>query len=267
MKTNYPRLMIVAIVFSLPLILAGSTSAQSNFPLTEEFISTTGFTFTDPDLFIQDGKAHWTIYNDEGVQYLFRDIPEFSGDVRLTVTGQIDWTSNNCRVFAGIGNDLPTLFYEEGIGISFGYTGGGCQTRGYYVGAKGAVIDYETDGCSPTNSLWINPGTPYTATLTYSDTLSLEVEGVGVRTGTPTYDGVYNKLFVGFPGGGDWPECGGSIEQIIVEPLSSSSEIPDGRITFTSWSPGNLELYYMNSDGSDLNRLTYNLAGDDNCPM
>ena len=82
-------------------------------------------------------------------------------------------------------------------------------------------MDMESDGCSPINSLWVEPRTQYTGTLTISsDNVTLNVNDVGSLKGVPDYKDEYNLLFVGFPGGGDWPECSGSIERIIVEPFA-----------------------------------------------
>ena len=49
--------------------------------ITEEFDSITGFTFTDSDIYIQNGQIQWTIHNDEGTQYIYREIPSFGGGV------------------------------------------------------------------------------------------------------------------------------------------------------------------------------------------
>lgn len=40
----------------------------------EDFSNADGFTSTDPDLYIEDGEAHWTVYRNGGEQYLYRSI-------------------------------------------------------------------------------------------------------------------------------------------------------------------------------------------------
>jgi heme A synthase len=56
--------------------------------------------------------------------------------------------------------------------------------------------------------------------LTISDGTALfSVEGVGSTAGMATYEGSYTTLWVGGSGDGDWPECTGTIEAVIVEPL------------------------------------------------
>jgi len=45
------------------------------YPLTEDFDSSAGFTSTDPDVYIDGGKARWSIRLTEGQQYVYRSIP------------------------------------------------------------------------------------------------------------------------------------------------------------------------------------------------
>lgn len=191
--------------------------------IIEEFDSSDGFTSTDPDVYIQDGKVYWHVYRDGGEQYVYRSIPSFSGDVRLTVSGQVDSAINNCQVKAGIGDGLGT-----GASVNFGFTGGGCPTNGYVIKASGASLDYSESNCTFTgNWLWINSGTQYAATLTLAnDTAELSVPGVGSSFGTPTYNGLYNTLYVGLTGGGDWPSCSGTIERMVIEPLNGPTPVP-----------------------------------------
>jgi hypothetical protein len=133
---------------------------------TEDFNSSSGFSQTDPDVYIANGKVNWTIYRDKGDQYIYKNIPAFSGDVRLTVVGQIESWTNNCNVRAGIGEGLGS-----GISINFGFFGGGCATNGPVVTASGVTLDYSENNCNFTgNWLWITSGTPYTAILTISST-------------------------------------------------------------------------------------------------
>jgi len=105
--------------------------------------------------------------------------------------------------------------------VKIGYTGAGCPVQGYRIHADGVDLPVETDGCSPTGSLWVSSGSDYTAVLTVAAESLLDVSGVGSLTGTSVYSGAFNTLFVGNPGGAasDPGRCWGSIDQIIVEPL------------------------------------------------
>ena len=238
-------ILVLLVVFGIFLFFSGETAiaekpqfAEADYPLIEEFDSDTGFTSTDPDVYIQDGKVHWTIYNNSpNEQYIYRSIPAFSGDVRVTVTGQVDSATNNCKAHVGIGNGT---ILSESVGASFGWFGGGCPVNGYEIRAVGASLDLISDGCSFTSdgTLWINGGTQYTATLTITDTAKLSVPEVGSFTGTPLYEGPYNTLYVGSPGGGDYPSCSGSIERVIVEPLSTVPTYSiSGQVTDSSDNP------------------------------
>jgi hypothetical protein len=185
----------------------------------ENFDSSDGFTQTDPDVYIADGKVHWTVYRDGGEQFVYRSIPAFSGDVRLTVRGQVDSANNNCFVHAGIGDSAG-----NGVAVKYGWFGGGCSSNGYVIHGAGVDLDTVSDGCSwtPDGALWVNSGTPYTATLTITDTVDLTVPSVGSLSGTPVYTDVYDTLYVGLSGYGDYPHCSGSIDSMIIEPLSGS---------------------------------------------
>lgn len=190
--------------------------------IVEEFTSTAGFTQTDPDVYIADGRVNWHVYRNGGLQYIYRSIPAFSGDVRLTVRGRVDGWSNNCAVTAGIGHATgPGIAGLSGISANFGYTGGGCPTSGPVILGGGVQLDYHESNCNFTgNWLWISAQTYYNATLTLSGSnATLSVPGIGTATGTRTYNGVYDKLFVGQNGIGDTPHCWGAIDSITVEPL------------------------------------------------
>jgi len=194
--------------------------------IVEEFDNPGDFTSTDPDFSISGGKAHWTYYRDAGQQYLWRPIPNFSGDVRLLVTGQIDSWTNNCQVRAGIGsalNEVGQSTRDVSLSVNYGFYGGGCATNGTIIDAAGATLDYHESGCVFTgNWLWISPGTPYTAELLIEGgAASLSSPDVNTSVGTPYYTGDYDLLFVGDTGWGDPNSCSGSIERIIVEPLST----------------------------------------------
>lgn len=88
--------------------------------------------------------------------------------------------------------------------------------------AGGVSLDYTSNGCSFSgNWLWLDSSTPYTAELAIEDgSAVLTVEGVGQSTGTVNYEGAYTTLWVGNNGRGDWPECTGTIDSVIVEPLN-----------------------------------------------
>jgi len=210
----------------------------SEIVIIETFNSDTGFIQTDPDVYIADGLVHWTVERSGGAQFVYRDIPAFSGDVRLTVRGQINSWNNNCAVAAGIGDGT-----DNGISANFGFTGGGCATNGAFIGANGATLDYYHNSCNFTgNWLWISAGTPYTAELTLANgAATLDVPGVGTAIGTPTYTGEYNTLFVGLNDIGDWPSCSGTIDTVIVEqillasPVNLAATSPDATQVDLSW--------------------------------
>ena len=199
---------------------------QDYYPLVEEFNDPDIFTYTSPGrVYISDGVVHWNITRSgTEKQYVYREIPPFSGDVKLIVRGQINSWTNNCKVRAGIGSRLAE--YGEtrdnsGVSINFSFDGGGCSTNGPNIGATGVRLDAQESYCNFTgNWLWINRGIPYTAELTISNgNASLSVPGVGTSTGVPIYEGNYNMLFVGDTAGGDWPSCSGTVDSMTVEPL------------------------------------------------
>jgi uncharacterized repeat protein (TIGR01451 family) len=206
-----------------------STSDSTNtpiivedYPLLEEFDAGERFTFTNPErVYIADGMVHWNISRSAGQQFVYRNIPAFSGDVKLTVRGQIDSWDNNCTVRAGIGDGFNEIGDQSGISVNYGFFGGGCSTNGPVITSSGVALDNQENSCNFTgNWLWVNQGTPYEATLTISEnSASLSVPEVGTSTGAPVYDGLYDTLFVGFNGTGDWPSCSGTIDWILVEPI------------------------------------------------
>jgi hypothetical protein len=203
-------------------------------PVIEEFTSSTGFTSTDPDVAISGGQVNWSVSRSGGEQYVYRSIPAFNGPVRVTVKGQVSGWTNNCNVKAGIGDSLG-----DGAAATFGYYGGGCGITTGVVMQTGASLDYaEPSACVYTgNWLWINQNQQYIATLTLNDVdASLNVAGVGTATGTRTYTGQYDTLYVGMTGDGDWPSCSGTIDTIIYEPLATTHRI-SGRITQSGGAP------------------------------
>ena len=182
----------------------------------DEFNANQGFQSTSSQVEIYQGKILWNVNRSGGEQYLYREIPAFRGDVRLTVVGQVnDWT-NNCAVGVGIGDRLGS-----GIAIKFGYYGGGCATSGTVITALGATLDMQESYCSFSGDwLWISPNTPTHAELTTDFTLAeLAVERIGKAEGVVSYVGDYKLLWIGMTGNGDWPSCSGEIHSIKIEPL------------------------------------------------
>jgi hypothetical protein len=190
---------------------------SSSSTIYEEFNSASSFIQTDPDVYIDGGQVHWYVSRSGGTQYVYRSIPSFSGDVRLTVRGQVNSWSNNCFIHAGIGNNVG-----DGVSVNYGFFGGGCTTNGTMVMASGTTMDYYMVGCTFYGPwLWIEPDTSYEATLTLSDgSASLSVPGVGTASGSADYFGSYDTLYVGLTGDGDWPYCSGTIDSMVVEPLN-----------------------------------------------
>lgn len=182
----------------------------------EEFDNANAFFYTSGNVTVVDGRAAWSVSRSGGSQFIYRSIPAFSGDVRITVTGQVDDWTNNCRAGIGIGDDVGS-----GAAIYFGFFGGGCQTSGPVVTAGGASLDLSEMDCefSP-NWPWIQAKTPYTVVLTlHQNQADLEVSGIGNVSGSVDYSGEYTMLWVGLKGDGDWPACSGSFDSILVEPI------------------------------------------------
>ncbi|MEM7131092.1 MAG: hypothetical protein AAF702_32520 [Chloroflexota bacterium] len=213
-----------------------TATEEGNSPpasFTEEFDNDADFIQTDPDVAIANGQVNWNIYRGPfgEQQYVYREFPPFSGDVRLTVRGQINSWTNNCGVRAGIGskiNEGNESQHDTSISVNFGFFGGGCPTNGPLISASGVLPDATTNGCTFIGDwLWVNANTPYAAELTVlgNDT-TLSVPGVGASVGTPIFNDVFDTLFVGYTGDGDWPQCTGSIDSITVEPLGSGSGNP-----------------------------------------
>lgn len=199
-----------------PLPMADLTYTQTAV-IVEEFDTDQGFIQTSPNVYIADGQVYWHIERSAGQQYVYRPIPAFNGNVRLTVRGQVNSWTNNCDSRVGIGDEPG-----NGIIINFGWTGGGCPTNGPLIDApRGVKLErYEQDCQFRGDWLWVKRGTPYTASLTIIDEAArLEVKGVGSSAGTVKYKGPYTTLWVGNKGNNDWPECTGRIDTVIVEPL------------------------------------------------
>jgi hypothetical protein len=201
--------------------------------LVEHFNGTNPFTQTVGTVYISDGWVHWHVSRSGGIQYVYRRIPSFSGDVRLIVRGQVDGWTNNCRVRVGIGRKLNEVGESEhttGISVNFGFIGGGCGPiqptlpPGPVVDGSGAT-DWDFGEGPQACDYWgnwlrIDAGTPYEAEFTIDEgTVTLTVPGIGTATATPYYNGPYDILFVGNTGHGDWPECWGKIDYVLIEPL------------------------------------------------
>jgi WD40 repeat protein len=185
--------------------------------IVEEFESDQGFIQTSPDVYISEGQVFWHYKRNGGMQYVYRSITPFAGDVRLVVRGQVDSWTSNCTIRVGVGDGLG-----DGAGVSIGYTGGGCETNGPLLDAYGvSLLDRQAGNCEYTgNWLWVEGGRSYTTTLELRDEVAtLAVDGVGISAGEVTYEGPYTTLYVGNQGNGDWPECEGKIDSIRVEPL------------------------------------------------
>jgi WD40 repeat protein len=185
--------------------------------IIEEFDSGEGFIQTSPNVYVAAGQVFWHIERSGGEQYVYRNIPPFGGNVRLTARGQVDSWTNNCQVRVGIG-DGP----GSGLEIEFGFFGGGCPANGSVVGARGVTLDLNAATCEDLEDgwLWIESSTTYSAELTVLNEMAdLTVEGVGGVPGTVNYEGPYTTLWVGRAGDGDWPECTGIIDTVVVEPL------------------------------------------------
>ena len=182
----------------------------------ESFNANQGFQSTSNRLKIANGKIFWDVRRNEGDQYLYQNIPTITGNVRLTVVGQINESDGNCAIGVGIGDKLGS-----GMAINFGYYGTGCSQQGTVITASGATFNMQESYCNFTGDwLWINPKTPTRVELTTnSSSAELAVEGIGKTTGSLDYMGDYNLLWVGMRGNGDSPYCSGEIHSIEIEPL------------------------------------------------
>lgn len=191
---------------------------QTAAPVTifEDFIRPDDFQSTTSNVSIANGQVNWHVSRSGGEQFVYRSIPAFSGDVRLTVVGQVDNYTNNCAVRAGIGSG-----YLTGIAVNFGFTGGGCGTNGPVITTTGASMNAGERSCNFFgNWMWIEKGRTYQAEMVVrGDQVTLSVPGIGSDSGTLIDQVEYNTLYVGLKGDGDWPECSGVIESITVEPL------------------------------------------------
>ncbi len=208
-----------ALLSSLELfepISASPTVVFAPTTIVEEFEDASAFTQTSGNVYISDGKAIWNFSRQGGDQFIYRSLPPLPGNVRITIIGQIDNWTNNCRCGAGIG-DAP----GSGIAIHYGFVGGGCSTSGPVVTTSGISLNITESNCHFSDGWqWISRQTPYKAVLTVNgQTATLGVNGIGQVEGAVEYSGEYDVLWVGNKGDGDWPSCSGSIESIVVELL------------------------------------------------
>ena len=72
----------------LPTKQPGSTSSASQI-ISDDFNTNPGFQSTSTQLYISQGKLFWNVSRSGGAQFIYRDIPSFKGNVKLTVVGQI----------------------------------------------------------------------------------------------------------------------------------------------------------------------------------
>jgi len=194
---------------------------RSSLSIIEEFDDPSTFSQTSSNVQITEGTVFWNIDFEEGQQYVYREIPNFNGDVKLVVTGRVDSSRGNCATNVGIGRmgDGNQMF--DGLGLHLGFYGAGCTTSGYRVSAHGVRLESKESSCQFTgNWLWIESGRTYTAELTIVDNhVSLEVPNVGVSYGEKLYDGDYRVLYVGLTGNGTWPSCAGTIDSVSIYQL------------------------------------------------
>ncbi|MEM7131540.1 MAG: Ig-like domain-containing protein [Chloroflexota bacterium] len=198
------------------------TSIPISYPIVEEFDAPSLFNSTDPSrVFINNGQVIWnltqSVPND---QYIYRSIPEFQGNVRITFLGQINSHSGNHHAEIGLG-DGPGM----GVSMRIGFTGTGCPTSFYHISGRDNVNlgEGESPACNFFNWLVINNQTPYIAQLTLEDgAATLDVDGVGTNTGTTSYTGIINTLWIGNGGGSNFPGASGTIDYVIIEPLNAN---------------------------------------------
>ncbi|MFC1959499.1 hypothetical protein ACFLYO_02205 [Chloroflexota bacterium] len=202
-----------------------STGEASDGVTAETFDNPVNFTSISRAVRIESGQAIAHFSRKNGEQYLFRPLGQsFSGNVRITVEGTVENSTNNCWVNVGVG-DNP----GAGVGVHYGFYGGGCSTQGAFVGGTGVELNYDENACAFNgNWQWIEMGQPYTSVLTIIDgQAQLEVDGVSMpANGQVLYNGDYAMLWVGHTGSGDHSECTIAFDSITVEPLDANVEMP-----------------------------------------
>lgn len=163
-QTAEAKLTITQEVTPPPLEIA---TTETPIPaLIEEFNNPNDFTYTDPNIFIDEGMVVWNFDRSGGEQFAYREIQSFSGDIRLTVIGKIDDWTGNCRVGAGIG-DAP----GSGVAVYFGYHGSGCSQQGSTISAGGITTNFTEESCNYIGQWpWIESGRPYSVTIVIEGT-------------------------------------------------------------------------------------------------
>ena len=200
--------------------------------MLEGFDYREGFVQTHPEsVRISDGQVLWYVPLDDGIdRWVYRKIPAFSGDVRITVAGKVDQCAGNSKVIVGIGHDPGggMEFATNVVAIQIGYNGAGCLIQGYVVNARGVDVHIdkpsgEVPPCSgPWRQFWITSGQTYVATLEISEgSATLSVDGLEDEArGVPIRDGLYDTLVVGHPKSLNDPGwCRGSVDWVLVERL------------------------------------------------
>ena len=190
---------------------------EGAYPVVEDFDSMYDFTLSGLSYDNQDGRLKWVYSRSGGEQFAYSQIPEFSGDVKLTVVGLVDGWTNNCSIGVGIGDSAG-----EGVAVRFGSYGGGCSTGGALINAGGVSLDMEENtSCHFTgNWPWIETNRMYTAVLTIEDGYAtLDVSNGVTASGYSNYSGEYSYLWIGGYGDGDYPVCNGELDYVKIEPL------------------------------------------------
>lgn len=189
------------------------TLGSSKVYIEEEFNDPSIFTSTEPsNVFIDNGQVVWNLtQSNPNDQYIFRSIPEFSGNVKIIVKGQINTNQDgNHHLGIGIGDS-----YGEGPNINFGNL-----CRQYYVGARGVNMYYTENHCELTGWLLIDNYVPYVAEFMIVDgDVVLTVEGIGRARGDSDYSGIFDTLWIGGEGGKNPPSVSGTIDYVIIEQL------------------------------------------------
>ena len=195
------------------------TNSMADFsPIIEEFSSNEGFTQTSSRVFIDGDQVNCNISRSAGEQFVYRSIPDISGDFRFTVIGSVNSWTNNCNCNVGIGDAV-----NNGIFISFGWFGGGCPENGPTIFPGGGISKtFEHNCLMDDNWPWFEKGIPYRVSLEVKgihSTLYVEDQQVEKFFGTNSYTGKYNTLWIGRDDKNDWPECSITIESVTIEPI------------------------------------------------
>ncbi len=197
----------------------GLTQTSPSFSsIVEEFSSSTNFVQTSSAVYIEGDQVNCNVSRSGSDQFVYRTIPEISGDFRFTVTGQINSWTNNCGCKVGLGDNV-----NEGIFIQFGFFGGGCKKNGPTIFPGGGLSHTFDDNCYlGADWPWFDSNVPYRASVELigvQATLFIEGQQVQKYFGTNTYSDGYDTLWIGLRGDGDWPECSATIESVSIESL------------------------------------------------